>query len=418
VVIVADDLGYGDLGFQGGKDIPTPNLDALAAGGVRFTNAYVSCPVCSPTRAGIMTGRYQQRFGHEFNPGSPNRPRSAEGVVLGLPLSQTTLADAMKAAGHATGMVGKWHLGAVEGYVPQDRGFDEFFGFLGGAHPYVNLKASDAQPIYRGRTPVDESAYLTEAFGREAAAFIDGHKEHPFFLYLPFNAVHGPMQANPADEGRFSSIAEAKRRTYASMLSSLDTGVGVVLDKLREAGLESNTIVFFISDNGGPTGVNASTNTPLSGNKGSVWEGGIRVPMVIRWPDRIKAGTYDQPVIGLDIRPTAMAAVGASSSGQTYDGVNLLPFLAGETSGPPHEHLFWRFGAQRAVRAGEWKLMWQNDEAGRLYNLADDMGEKTDLAQSRPEIVARLTAAYDQWNSQNAAPLWGAAGRRARGGNR
>ncbi|MFM8892986.1 MAG: sulfatase-like hydrolase/transferase, partial [Planctomycetia bacterium] len=310
LVIVADDLGYADPGFQGGRDIPTPNLDALAAGGVRCTSGYVSGPYCSPTRAGLLTGRYQQRFGHEFNPGPP----SAANIQVGLPPAEVTLADALRGAGYKTGLVGKWHLGHADRFLPQNRGFEEFFGFLGGAHSYLPAGRRDEGPtaIYRGREPVPEPEYLTRAFAREAVAFIDRHRTEPFFLLLTFNAVHGPLEKPADDAGRFASIQDGRRRTYASMLAELDTGVGRVLDAVARAGLTDDTLVVFISDNGGPPG-NASDNGRLRGHKASTWEGGIRVPFVVRWPGHLPAGaTYDRPVIQLDVFPTALAAAGVA----------------------------------------------------------------------------------------------------------
>jgi arylsulfatase A-like enzyme len=237
ILIIADDLGCADLGAYGGKEIPTPNIDSLAAGGVRLTSGYVSCPVCSPTRAGLMTGRYPQRFGHEFNPG----PANVAEDKFGLSLKEPTIAERLKPLGYATGMVGKWHLGYKAEHHPMKRGFDTYFGFLGGAHSYVNPGGT----ILRGTEPVDEKEYLTDAFAREAAAWIDGAKDRPFFLYLAFNAVHGPMDASEKRLGKFASIADPKRRTYATMLSALDDGVGRVLEKLREHKLEERTLVFF-----------------------------------------------------------------------------------------------------------------------------------------------------------------------------
>ena len=240
ILIVADDLGYADLGVQGCRDVPTPNVDAIARGGVRFTNGYVSCPVCSPTRAGLMTGRYQQRFGHEFNPG----PAAQASQNFGLPLTETTIAERLKAMGYATGMFGKWHLGYRPELLPTKRGFDEFFGFPGGAHSYVNATQRPANPILRGTERVMSMTYTTDEFAREAVAFIEHHQQEPFFIYLPFNAVHAPLEAIEKYRVRFAAIGDPKRRTYAAMLSALDDGIGSVVGKLRELKLEENTLIF------------------------------------------------------------------------------------------------------------------------------------------------------------------------------
>ncbi len=427
VIILADDLGHADLGFQGNRDIPTPRIDSLASSGVRCTNGYVSGPYCSPTRAGLLTGRYQQRFGHEFNPG----PVVARDDPFGLPLSETTLADRLKAAGYVTGLVGKWHLGEAERFQPQRRGFDEFFGFLGGGHSYFTGQGA---PIYRGTEVVQEKEYLTDAFAREAVAFVDRHKDQPFFLYLAFNAVHTPMQATDERLTRFAGIADKERRTYAGMLTAMDEGVGKVLDALRAARLEENTLIFFFSDNGGPTmlgtTINASRNNPLRGSKRTTLEGGIHVPFVVQWKGKLAPGTvYNEPVIQLDVLPTALAAAGVSASPDwKLDGVNLLPHLKGETASPPHDSLFWRLGDQWAIRRGDWKLV-QYDEAAdhtdvrslaanvkvtppRLYNLAQDIGETRDLAARQSDKVKELSSAWHSWDAQLARPLWGSASAR------
>jgi arylsulfatase A-like enzyme len=414
VLIVADDLGYADLGVQGCKDIPTPNIDSIAQNGVRFTNGYASCPVCSPTRAGLMTGRYQQRFGHEFNPGS------AEAAVaeFGLPLTEVTLAERLKTLGYATGMFGKWHLGYRPEMHPQKRGFDEFYGFLGGAHDYLNAAGDKSNPILRGTERVPEVDYTTDVFAREAVAFIDRHRDEPFFVYLPFNAVHLPLEALDKYKSRFAAIEDKKRHVYAAMLSAMDDGVGQVLAKLRERGLEENTMVFFISDNGGPTPQTTSSNQPLRGYKGQVLEGGIRVPFFVQWKGHIPAGKVDgRPVVSLDIHPTALAVAGAASQESGLDGVSLLPLLTQEKDGAPHESLFWRFGEQSAVRVGDWKLLQQKEGAPQLYNLAEDIGEAKDLAGANPDKVKELQSAYDGWNAKNIPALW-KAGRPGKDGRK
>jgi len=353
VVLLADDLGYADIGVHGCKDIPTPHIDALARSGVRCTSGYVSGPYCSPTRAGLLTGRYQQRYGHEFNPG----PATDANKEKGLATTETTLATRLRSAGYRTGLVGKWHLGHVDQFHPTKRGFETFFGFLGGANPYMGDRASKA--LQRGTTPVVEKEYLTDAFGREAVAFIDSHKEKPFFLYLAFNAVHAPLQAPEKYLQRFGSIEDRRRRTYAAMLSAMDDAIGAVMTKLRKEGLEEKSLIFFLSDNGGPPRANASLNTPLRGQKATTWEGGIRVPFLVQWKGKLAGGkTYDRPVIQLDIVPTALAAAGvAVEPDWKLDGVDLVPYLRGEKTDDPHSALYWRFGAQLAIRQGDWKLV-------------------------------------------------------------
>ncbi len=410
LVIVGDDMGYGDVGFHQCKDIPTPNLDALAASGVRFTNGYVSGPYCSPTRAGLLTGRYQQRFGHEFNPG---------GGGQGLPLTETTLADRLKASGYATGLIGKWHLGALPEMHPQKRGFAEFFGFLGGAHSYFQSAG-----ILRGNEPVKELDYTTDAFGREAVAFVERHKAEPWFLYLAFNAVHTPMQATDDRLAKFPNVADKQRRTYDAMMLAMDEAIGAVRKKLTEAGLEQNTLVTFISDNGGPTmkgvTVNGSSNLPLRGSKRTTLEGGVRVPFIVSWPGHVKPGVFEQPAIQLDLHATALAAAGvAAKPDWKLDGVNLLPFLSGEKSGAPHDALYWRFGEQMALRMGDFKLVRYDSNAdtqtgrsepvtaARLYNLRDDIHEDKDLAAAQPDKLKELQAKWDAWNATLVKPLWG-----------
>lgn len=403
IVIVADDLGYADLGIQGCKDVPTPNIDSIGKGGVRFTNGYVSCPVCSPTRAGLMTGRYQQRFGHEFNPGPSAAPN------FGLPLDEVTIADRLKTCGYRTGLVGKWHLGNKPEFHPMKRGFDEFYGFLPGAHQYQNLTKTMPSPILRGTEAIDEKEYLTDAFGREAAAYIDRNHDKPFLLMLTFNAVHTPQQVPEKYLKRFESIKDAKRKNMAAMLSAMDDNVGRVLERLREHKIEDNTLIFFHSDNGGPTAGNGSLNTPLQGFKGNVLEGGIRIPYLVKWPGHIPAGkVVDNPVIQLDIHATALAAAGYTGSiaaAKKLDGVDLVPFLDGKATGKPHEVLYWRFGDSHAVRKGNYKLL-HNPQGDRLFDLAADIGETKDISKDKPEVFEELKKLYAEWDKQLVAPKW------------
>ena len=343
LIILADDMGYAEMGCQGNKDVPTPNIDSLAKNGVRFTSGYVSCPICAPTRAGLMTGRYQQRFGFETNPG----PEAYADEKFGLPRSETTLAERLKAAGYVTGMFGKWHLGYQPDLQPTARGFDDFFGFLSGANNYLpNTRRGAARnPILRGTQTVEEQEYLTDAFGREAVAFIEKHREKPFFVYLPFNAVHAPMEAIEKYLKRFDAIQDSKRRTFAAMLSAMDDNIGRVLETLRKHQLEERTLIFFLSDNGGPTPQTTSSNVPLRGYKGQVLEGGIREPFIIQWKGHVPAGKVDdRPVIQLDIHPTAVAAAGQTISPDwKLDGVNLLPYLTGREDRPAARHALLAF---------------------------------------------------------------------------
>lgn len=419
VLIMIDDFGYGDLSVHGCKDIPTPQIDSIAAQGVRCTQGYVSAPQCSPTRAGLLTGRYQQRFGHDHN-------TAFEGSRLSL--DEATIAQRLKPAGYATGLVGKWHLGDDDAHHPQARGFDEFFGFVGGANPYLPQGPQGVVPrILRGKEPAQEKEYLTTAFGREAAAFIERHKAGPFFLYVAFNASHGPLQAPPGLAERFAGIADEKRRVYAAMTAALDDAVGVVLQQLKSSGVADNTVVFFVNDNGGPTDVNGSLNTPFRGVKGEVREGGIRSPFFVRWPSKLKGGTtYDRPVIQLDIHPTILAAAQVTPplNARPLDGVDLLPFLSGASAASPHESLFWRFSFppgqperhKWAVRSGDWKLFTDyeanrrnpnpdaNSEGVKLVNLASDIREVHDLSAAHPDKVKELKSLWDRWNAEMAKP--------------
>ena len=433
ILIVGDDMGYADISVHGSREIPTPHIDSLAKNGVRCSSGYVSGPYCSPTRAALLTGRYQQRFGHEFNPGPP----TATNIDVGLSLKEKTLADRLKGAGYATALVGKWHLGHDKKFHPLNRGFQEYFGFLGGAHSYTNALVDGNNPVMRGFEKIDEKDYLTEALGREAVAFIDRNKAKPFFLYLAFNAVHTPMHATPKYLDRFPNIADPKRRTYAAMMSAMDDAIGRVLGTLKEKKLEENTLVFFVSDNGGPPG-NSSTNGVLRGHKASTWEGGIRVPFLLQWKGHIPAGkVYDQPVIQMDLAVTALAAAGMEISDKIHtvpavrpetlaaaglnvkiteklDGVNLLPYLSGKKKGAPHDALYWRFGEQMAIRKGDWKLVkagratprGDSSEKQLLINLAKDIGEQNDLSEKEPKKVKELQTAWDKWNAELVPAQW------------
>ncbi len=408
LVIVADDLGYADVGFQGGKDIPTPNLDKLASRSVRCTSGYVTHPFCSPTRAGLLSGRYQQRFGHENNPAW-----LPADTVAGLPLSQTTIPQVLKTAGYTTGCIGKWHLGAHPQFHPNKRGFDEYFGMLGGGHIYLpGAKGGDEYNIPMDRNGAKEplEGYLTEVLGREAGAYVQRHKKDPWFLYLAFNAPHTPLQSPPALLERVKHIADETRRGYAALVVGLDDAIGSTFQALRESGQEENTLVFFFSDNGGPISVTHCQNTPLRGAKGTVFEGGMRVPFLVSWPAKLAGGKdYAQPVSSLDVFPTAAALAGAKiPESVRLDGVNLLPHLTGEKSAAPHERLFWRTGggASWAMREGRYKLVRFAKQPDQLFDLEADLAESKDLAAEKPEIVARLKVPLEAWNAELIAPIF------------
>ncbi|MEM9588019.1 MAG: sulfatase [Planctomycetota bacterium] len=437
VILLADDLGYGELGCQGNDQIPTPHIDSIAAGGVRFTQGYVTGPNCSPSRAGLLTGKIPTRFGYEFNPIGPRN----EDPAIGLPPKEQTIAEMLHDCGYTTGLIGKWHLGGAAPYHPYRHGFDEFFGFTHEGHffvppPYLgvttmlrrkaipgggtgrwtggNLVYSthmghdepdyDANnPIVRGGQPIDEQAYLTDAFTREAVDFIDRHQDKPFFLYMAYNAVHSPLQAKHADLRRFKSIDDVHRRIFAGMLASLDDSVGRILKKIQSSGLKRNTLVVFLSDNGGPTRELTSSNRPLRGEKGSMYEGALRVPFMISWPGELPQGvTYTQPVLSADLFATAAELAGGEPQSQ-IDGRDLMPFLRGESGGRPHDELFWRQGLRSAIRVGDWKMV--RDRRGRepgpweLYDLCRDHSESNNLADQQPD---RLQLMQSRWSDLNA----------------
>ena len=420
LLIVADDLGYADLGVQGCKDIPTPNIDSIASNGVRFTEAYVPAPHCVPSRMALMTGRYPQR-GNSLTAGG-----MGAGTENGLALTETTLADRLHEAGYTSIALGKWHLGEQEKFQPQSRGFDEFYGFLAGMHSY--FKAGDRQwgPIMDGREPGKLDGYLTDALADRAAEFIMRQQKTgtPWFTYLAFNAAHTPMNAREDKLQQFAGISDPQRRSYAAIVSCLDDGVGRVLAAVREAGAEENTLIFFLSDNGGPlpghAGSNGSLNTPLRGSKLEVWEGGVRVPFFIQWKGRLPAGgrIIDGMVSSMDIAATAVSAAGADpKAGKPLDGFDLMPVLDGRTEARRHDVLFFEFGSERAVRMNN--LKWVSIPARKpstgakgkpgamellqsgegLFDLQKDSGETRDLSREQPERLKTLQDAYNRWSA-------------------
>lgn len=419
IVILTDDQGYGDVGFNGCKDIPTPNIDRIANNGVKFTNGYVTYAVCGPSRAGLITGRYQDRFGFGRNPLlTPNDPGE------GLPLSEETIATALGKSGYKSVALGKWHLGAHRSQWPLNRGFDEFFGFLSGGHQYFpelwtlqDLSEIKGQwdgyktKLMRNNGRVEEQEYLTDALSREAVRFVKNQAGgSPFFMYLAYNAPHAPMQATEKYLKRFKHIKDEKRRTYAAMVSAVDDGVGQLLDKLEELKIDDNTIVFFLSDNGGPEDHNASDNGPLREGKSSLYEGGIHVPFAMQWPGHVPAGmVYNNPVISLDIMATAVALANAETK-NPLDGVNLIPYLKGEKQGVPHKELFWRKYDQdwHAVRSGDYKMLRKGESDTEWYNLSEDISEKNELSKAEVKAPEEMLMAHDNWLSEMKDPVfWG-----------
>ncbi len=397
LVVVADDLGYADVGFHKSAkpEVVTPHLNALAKEGVLFHQGYVTGQVCSPTRAGLMTGRYQQRLGL-YTGGEAGS---------GLPMSEKIFPQYLKELGYVTGQFGKWHIGPTPEWSPAHRGFDEVFGFLGrGAHDYFKLDDPE-DPIYRGLTPVRESGYLTDRLGEETAAFIARNKDKPFFAYLAFNAVHAPLQA-PEDEIAKFSTGDANRDARLAMGKRMDDAVGQVVATLKSQGRWENTLTFFISDNGGPLAQSAD-NSPLRGGKHTDYEGGIRTPYLVCWPAKVKPGESDAVVSSLDILPTALAAAGAVAPAD-LDGINLLPILSGESAAPGRD-LFWSSGGSEgwwAIRSGDWKLVCEKGKLG-LFNLSNDIAESTNLSAQHPDKVEHLTKQHDAWLAEMAPPVRG-----------
>ena len=398
VIFYADDLGWGELGCQGyTKDIPTPHIDALAKNGLRFTNGYVAATYCSPSRAGLMTGRYPTRFGHEFN---------TVANTVGLRSDQTTIATRLKTLGYATIAVGKWHLGNQPENRPTKRGFDEFYGTLNNTPFFHPTNFIDSRISNEVQTVTDPNFYTTDAYADRSIDWIEKNKTQPWFLYLPFNAQHAPLQAPKKYLERFPKITDEKRQLFAAMMASMDDAIGRVVGKIRALGQEENTLIFFIADNGGPTASTTSHNGPLRGFKMTTFEGGPRVPYIAQWKGKIPAGkTYDLPVMNLDVLPTAIiAAGGKTDSSWQLDGVDLMPYLTGKLTSRPHQTLYWRYGPQWAIRHGDLKLVVSKGGSGQpeLYDLATDIGESKDLASAQPAKVKELQALWDKWNAEQA----------------
>jgi len=416
VVIMTDDMGWADVGFNGCKDIPTPNIDVIANEGVRFDEGYVSFPVCGPSRAGFLTGRYQDRFGFTTNPSiDPNNP------IAGLPVKEETMAQVLSKVNYNNAIIGKWHMGTHDVFHPLERGFDYFYGFLSGGHNYYpdQLKLNDLSEVkkkwdwYRtkiieNRTKVETDDYLTDELSDAAVRYINNQDENNqhFMLYLAYNAPHTPLQATEKYLSRFPNIKDKRRRTYAAMVSAVDDGVGRVLDALKEKGLDENTIVVFLSDNGGANN-NASDNGPLRGMKGDLFEGGIRVPFAMRWKGVIPEGqTYNNPVSSLDIMATIVGQTNVEiNKDRPLDGVNLIPYLTGKNNNDPHDMLFWRKWEQNAmaIRSGNLKLVANTKKSSKnpeLFNIDKDIAEKSNLSEDQTKTRDEMLKKWQEWNSQ------------------
>ena len=399
IILLVDDAGYADFGFMGSKDLKTPNIDKLAASGVIFTDAHVSASVCGPSRAGIMTGRYQQRFGFECNP---------TGDSCGVDLKEVTIANSLKQEGYATAAFGKWHLGDKPGHRPNERGFDYYWGFLAGSRGYFsnpnNDRAGKPQAITENFQHVTFDGYLTDRLGDKAVDFIGRNKDNPFFIYWSPNAVHTPMEAKPEDLALFGNHP---RQTLAAMTWALDRAVGSIVEKLKKEGLLENTLIFFLSDNGGATN-NQSTNFPLKGFKGNKFEGGHRVPFFVTWASTIKGGkTFNGLTSSLDLYATALdAANGKTASENNLDGVSLIPYLTGKKQGDPHQKLFWRKDKMASARLGDHKLIRVEKLPSVMYNLSDDLGETINQVSKDPEHYQKLDAELKSWERGTITPLW------------
>ncbi len=395
IIILADDAGYIDFGFMGSEDLQTPEIDKLAESGVIFTDAHVSATVCAPSRAGLITGKYQQRFGFEAN--------GTAGI--GLSDEVTTLADVFKENGYNTFALGKWHLGEEASDHPNQRGFDEFYGFLAGSRSYFPLdNPSETNMLQHNGKREEFDGYMTDVLGDRSVQFVEQSKEQPFFMYLAYNAVHTPMDAKEQDLEKFK---DHPRQKLAAMTWSLDENIGKLRTKLKELEKLDNTVIYFLSDNGGAHN-NGSKMGPLKGWKGNKFEGGHRVPFVVSWPRGFKGGKkFDGLTSSLDIFPTAIAAAQIQKPDSLLlDGVNLLPFLRNEKTGDPHEQLFWRKLDKSAVRRGDYKTISVQDFGTVLYNLKNDLGERKDLSKVEKAQLDALKKKYKDWEDQLMPPLW------------
>lgn len=461
ILIIADDLGYSDLASYGNKFVHTPNIDGLGKTGIRFTEAYTSAPICGPSRQGILTGRYQQRFGDEFMPYDkydiyftkkirshyaslkrsipglnnlkPNFFINRKNFNDGLPANEITIAELLKQNGYATGLVGKWNLGDGEAYYPGKHGYDYSYYFEGALTRYVDdpvdtslyinqhlpwsfselvawAPRSGSSAIREGRNIVKDTGYLTFSLASKAMDFISRHKDSAFFLTLTFNAPHDPFQVPKAYFDRIQNVEDSVKRIYYGMIEALDDAVGMVMQKLQHEGLDENTLIFFLSDNGGATYTGATDNAPLRGGKCTHFEGGLAVPFFASFPGVFSANmVYDKPVSSLDIFSTIAAVTNTLlPQDRVYDGVNLVPYLTGKTDSMPHKVFYWRNGYSKAIRNEDWKLyINKKSKKTYLFNLAGDQQEQHDLSKQYPEKVNELKQQLQNWEDNNFInPRW------------
>lgn len=408
IIILADDLGFGDLSMNGSKQIRTPNIDALAETGVRFSQAYVSSAVCSPSRAGLITGKNQVEFGHDNNLSQVQKGFDKE--FNGMPISEKTIATRLKGLGYTTGLIGKWHLGVEGAFHPIKRGFDEFWGYTAGGHDYFESKPDGKgymAPIESNFKTPQKITYITDDKGDECVDFISRHSDEPFFLFASFNAPHTPMQALDKDLDLYKDIKNKRRRTYAAMVHRLDINVGKIVERLKKEKLSENTVVIFLSDNGGPAQYNSSCNAPFNGQKGILLDGGIHVPFVMNWPTHLPEGkVYDNPISSLDIAPTFYELAGGVRSEKQFSGVNLIPYLSENSVEVPHENLMWKFTISAAIREGNWKLIRIPDSFPMLFDLSTDVSEQNDLALEQPEVAKRLLKKLGYWDVRLPHPVF------------
>jgi arylsulfatase A-like enzyme len=429
IVILADDLGYNDLGYTGSKDILTPQIDKLAKNGMICTNGYVTHPYCGPSRAGLITGRYQARFGFEINP-----TYSPYDLYMGLPLEEKTFAKRLQEAGYRTGVVGKWHLGAAPPYHPNNRGFNHFYGFLSGGHDYFPNSVNSTRPLINNNGDVSYSVneggylplvlnnnygefneYLTTALSRNAASFVKKSDEKPFMLYLAYNAPHLPLQAPEETIKKYSHIKNQSRRVYAAMIDEMDSGIGMVIDALKETGKLENTIIFFLSDNGGVLNSKyvkdtIGSNYPFKDGKGSMYEGGCHVPFFVHWPKGIKnPKKFNGLVSALDIAATALSVGNADTSDANLDGVDLTPYLTNQRNDSPHNALFWRMneGTGWSVRTEKFKFLLNNMKASpELYDMIKDPYESLNIITPNSNERKALAKLWNDWNYNNKNITW------------